>query len=275
MQRMTATRTPCRRPVGRVRIRTRSNMRARPASNQRRRTARRTSLPAATACPPFTAKCVLCCTAPCLWWPLIMFHPQISSIQDEIRTYNDNVTRISDLHNRSLNNTDDAAAQRYTQQLEDLVADTSALSNVIKRRIKALERQPGSGRDGQIRRQQVCGMCIEMCGLRLTSNVHRLLWSSRSSSRPSRTIKQLSSSTGRNTSNEWNVNSKSVSPEVCVYLGACEQIPSPVKPDATPEEIKAVVDDDQGGQIFSQAVSICCATARLTHNLLVLIAHEL
>lgn len=35
-----------------------------------------------------------------------------------------------------------------------------------------------------------------------------------------------------------------------------------VKPDATPEEVKAVIDDDQGGQVFSQAVrthgtSIC------------------
>jgi t-SNARE complex subunit (syntaxin) len=28
-----------------------------------------------------------------------------------------------------------------------------------------------------------------------------------------------------------------------------------VKPDATPEEIRAVVNDDSGGQIFSQAVS--------------------
>ena len=27
-----------------------------------------------------------------------------------------------------------------------------------------------------------------------------------------------------------------------------------VKPDATPEEVKAVVNDEQGGQIFSQAV---------------------
>ena len=27
-----------------------------------------------------------------------------------------------------------------------------------------------------------------------------------------------------------------------------------VKPDASPEEVKAVVDDDQGGQIFSQAL---------------------
>ena len=59
------------------------------------------------------------------------------------------------MHNRSLNNTDDAAAQRIMQQLEDLVADTSALSNVLKRRIKALEKQGGAGRDGQIRRQQV------------------------------------------------------------------------------------------------------------------------
>ena len=30
---------------------------------------------------------------------------------------------------------------------------------------------------------------------------------------------------------------------------------TPVKPDATPEEVRAVVEDDQGGQIFSQAVS--------------------
>lgn len=29
-----------------------------------------------------------------------------------------------------------------------------------------------------------------------------------------------------------------------------------VKPDATPDEIRAVVNDEQGGQIFSQAVSI-------------------
>ncbi len=28
-----------------------------------------------------------------------------------------------------------------------------------------------------------------------------------------------------------------------------------VKPDATPEEVRAIVEDEQGGQIFSQAVS--------------------
>jgi syntaxin 1B/2/3 len=59
------------------------------------------------------------------------------------------------LHARSLNNTDDAAAARNTQQLEELVTETSALSTTLKRRIKALERQGGSTRDAQIKKQQV------------------------------------------------------------------------------------------------------------------------
>jgi syntaxin 1B/2/3 len=80
---------------------------------------------------------------------------QISSIQDSLRTFNDNVNRIGDLHSRSLNNMDDAAAQRNAAQLDELVADTSALSATLKRRIKALEKKGGSGRDGQIRKQQV------------------------------------------------------------------------------------------------------------------------
>ena len=71
-----------------------------------------------------------------------------------MRTFNDNVARIGDLHSRSLNNMDDATAQRNASQLEKLVEDTSALSNSLKRRIKALERQAGSGREGQIRKQQ-------------------------------------------------------------------------------------------------------------------------
>lgn len=65
------------------------------------------------------------------------------------------MARISDLHSRSLNNTDDAAAQHNAAQLDELLADTSALSATLKRRVKALEAQKGSGRDGQIRQQQV------------------------------------------------------------------------------------------------------------------------
>jgi hypothetical protein len=50
---------------------------------------------------------------------------------------------------------DDVAAQQNSAALDDLVAETSALSATLKRRIKALEAQGASGRDGQIRRAQV------------------------------------------------------------------------------------------------------------------------
>lgn len=55
---------------------------------------------------------------------------------------------------------DDAAAQRNASQLDELVEDTSALSATLKRRIKAFEQQGGSGRDGQIRKQQVGVMIL-------------------------------------------------------------------------------------------------------------------
>lgn len=54
---------------------------------------------------------------------------------------------------------DDAAAQRNATQMDDLVAETSALSTTLKRRVKALEAQGGSGRDGQIKKQQVRVIC--------------------------------------------------------------------------------------------------------------------
>jgi len=82
------------------------------------------------------------------------FYTEISSIQDSLKAFNENVTQIGQLHSKSLNNTDDAAAQRNAAQLDELVEDTSALSSTLKRRIKALEKQGGSGRDGQIRKQQ-------------------------------------------------------------------------------------------------------------------------
>lgn len=55
---------------------------------------------------------------------------------------------------------DDDVSRRNAAQLEALVEDTSALSAVLKRRIKALERQAGQGRDGQIKKQQVRQICV-------------------------------------------------------------------------------------------------------------------
>lgn len=145
------------------------------------------------------------------------FYSEISSIQDSLRTFNDNVARIADLHNRSLNNTDDATAQRLTQQLEDLVADTSALSSVLKRRIKALEKQGGGGRDGQIKKQQT-GL-VKQKFVEAIQNYQQA---------------------------EQQYRTK--------YKQRLERQFKIVKPDASPEEVKAVVNDDSGGQVFSQAL---------------------
>lgn len=145
------------------------------------------------------------------------FYNEISSIQDSLRTFNDNVGRISDLHTRSLNNTDDAVAQRNTAELEDLVADTSALSNVLKRRIKSLEKQGAPGRDGQIRKQQT--------GLVKSKFVEAI--------QNYQTVEQQFRQR---------------------YKQRLERQYKIVKPDATAEEVRAVVEEDNGGQVFSQAL---------------------
>jgi len=145
------------------------------------------------------------------------FYDEISSIQDSIRVFNDNVSRISDLHARSLNNTDDAAAARNTERLEELVNDTSALSTTLKRRIQGLERQAGSAREAQIKKQQTA--LVKSKFVEAIQNYQQV---------------------------EQQYRQK--------YKQRMERQFKIVKPDATPEEVQAVVDDSQGGQIFSQAL---------------------
>jgi len=145
------------------------------------------------------------------------FYSEISSIQDSLRTFNDNVSRISDLHSRSLNNMDEAAAQRNANQLDGLVEETSALSNQLKIRVKNLQKKGGSGRDGQIRKQQT-GL-VKQKFVEAIQNYQQV---------------------------EQQYRSK--------YKQRMERQFKIVKPDATPEEVKAVVNDDQGGQIFAQAL---------------------
>jgi syntaxin 1B/2/3 len=145
------------------------------------------------------------------------FYTEISSIQDSLRTFNDNIARVSDLHSRSLNNMDDAAAQRNATQLEELVEDTSALSATLKRRIKALEKMGSTGRDGQIRKQQTA--LVKSKFIEAIQNYQTV---------------------------EQQYRTK--------YKQRMERQFKIVKPDATPEEVKAVVEDENGGQIFSQAL---------------------
>ncbi|KAL0573274.1 hypothetical protein V5O48_008681 [Marasmius crinis-equi] len=145
------------------------------------------------------------------------FYAEISSLQDSLRTFNDNVSRIGDLHSRSLAITDDAAAQRDATQLDELVEDTSALSATLKRRIKALEKQGGSGRDGQVRKQQTA--LVKSKFVEAIQNYQQV---------------------------EQQYRTK--------YKQRMERQFKIVKPDATPEEVRAVVNDESGGQVFQQAV---------------------
>jgi len=145
------------------------------------------------------------------------FYTEISSIQDSLRRFNDNVAQIGDLHSRSLNNVDDAAAQRNAAQLEELVGETSALSATLKTRIKGLEAQKGSGRDGQIRLQQTT--LVKSKFVEAIQNYQSVEQQYRTKSK-------------QRMERQFRI----------------------VKPDATPEEVKAMVNDEQGGQIFTQAL---------------------
>lgn len=148
---------------------------------------------------------------------MAVFYSEISSIQETLRAFNDNIARIGDLHSRSLNNTDDAAAQRNAAQLDELVEETSAMSATLKRRVKALEAQGGSGRDGQIKKQQAAFI-------------------------KSKFVEAIQ-------------NYQSVEQQYrAKYKQRLERQFKIVRPDATPEEIRAAVNDEQGGQVFAQAL---------------------
>lgn len=83
------------------------------------------------------------------------FLSKISSIQDELRRFDANVSRIGDLHSRSLNNTDEALSEQNAAALDELVAETRALSNQIKNQIQDLEKESvPPGQDPRIRKNQ-------------------------------------------------------------------------------------------------------------------------
>ena len=67
-----------------------------------------------------------------------------------------NVSRISDLHGRSLNNTDETVSKQSEAALDELVAETRSLSSQIKSRIGDLEKRPlPPGQNVELRRNQV------------------------------------------------------------------------------------------------------------------------
>ncbi|KAH9997218.1 t-SNARE [Russula vinacea] len=139
------------------------------------------------------------------------FYNQISNIQDELRRFDANVSRIGDLHSRSLNNTDEALSQQNVVALDELVEETRALSNQIKNQIRDLEKE----------------------------------YHPQTSLVRSKFIEALQ-------------NYQQVEQQYRTrYRQRVERQFKIVKPDASPEEVAAVVRSDQGagGQVFAQALT--------------------
>lgn len=156
-----------------------------------------------------------------LFLPLTSFFTSLFLLPSStIRLIDENINRISELHSRSLNNMDEASSQQAHSQLAGISAETSKLTNGVKNSIKKLEAQtiklPESG-DKNVRKTQVGAV----------------------KNRFKETIQRYQTV-------EHQYRQK--------YRQRAERQYKIVKPDATPQEVKAALDDDQGGQIFSQAL---------------------
>ncbi|GJE87191.1 t-SNARE [Phanerochaete sordida] len=149
------------------------------------------------------------------------FYTEITSIQDSISQYNSNISRISDLHSRILNSTDENTNHKNEEILEDLVGQTRELGNSIKSRIQSLEAQPAQpGQDMRIRKN-------------------------RTDFARSKFVEALQ-------------NYQQVERDYRArYKQRVERQFRIVKPDATQDEINVVVNDTSGGgdQIFAQALT--------------------
>jgi len=153
--------------------------------------------------------------------PMAGFYTEVTYIQDGIEQFRNNVNRISELHARTLDSTDEAANRQSQALLEDLVNQTRELSNNLKQRIQSLDAAPTSRpQDARIRKNQ---------SALLRSKFLEVLQNYQQVERDYRTR----------------------------YKQRVERQFRIVKPDATPEEINAVVNDTQGGgdQIFAQALT--------------------
>ena len=77
-------------------------------------------------------------------------------MQDGIAQFSSNVSRIADLHSRTLNSADDNASRQSAALLDDLVGQTRELSNSLKEKIQSLSSFPVTRpQDQQIRKNQV------------------------------------------------------------------------------------------------------------------------
>ncbi|KAI0807449.1 t-SNARE [Fomes fomentarius] len=153
--------------------------------------------------------------------PMSQFYDQVTSVQDGIAKFSSNVTRISELHSRTLNTADDNASRQNAALLDDLVGETRRLSNELKEKIQALASFPAPRpQDQTIRKNQTS--LLRQRFVEVLQNYQQV----------ERDYRQR-------------------------YRQRVERQFKIVKPDATPDEVAAVVNDTDGAgaQIFTQALS--------------------
>ncbi|KAI0748257.1 t-SNARE [Daedaleopsis nitida] len=153
--------------------------------------------------------------------PMDAFLNQVSDVQNGIATFSQNVNRISELHSRTLNTADDGASRHNAAMLDELVGETRKLSNELKEKIQALSAYPVSRVQDQNMRKNQTSM-LRQKFVEVLQNYQQ----------EERDYRQK-------------------------YKQRVERQFRIVKPDATPDEVAAVVNDTDGtgAQIFTQALS--------------------
>ncbi|KAI5794725.1 t-SNARE [Pyronema domesticum] len=142
------------------------------------------------------------------------FYQEVDDIRSGIDNANANIARIEQLHGRSLNDIDEAAQQQTQRQLEQAVAETSALNKDLVMRIRVLKGKAVNDPSMAPQINVLDRNCKEM--LRKYQLVEKTF--------VDRTRDQMA--------RQYRI----------------------VKPDASDEEVQAACDDAAGTQIFSQAL---------------------
>lgn len=145
---------------------------------------------------------------------MVAFFGEIEDVKRHLVQYDDNIERIEGLHRRSLAETNVENDEVIQRQLETLMADTRALSQTLKTRIKTLESK--SQNDSTKKTQ--------------TENLRR----------------QFMSLIQKFQATEAAFRQR--------YHDVAERQFRIVQPDATDAEVQEAIDDVSGQQVFSQAL---------------------
>lgn len=142
------------------------------------------------------------------------FYAEVDQIRGGIESINANIAQIESLHQRSLNDIDEAAQQTTTHRLEALVSETSALNKNLAGRIKTLK--------GKASRDPTKAPQVGVLDRNFKDSIRK-----------------------------YQLVEKSFADRTREQMARQYRI---VRPDATEEEVRQACEDSQGQQVFSQAL---------------------